>query len=138
MSGLQTGPLPVLTSLNHVRSQRIPLHITQDRQIVFIRLNWERLESTLLDMPAAFVVPMITTNVRRHEPLHPATQVSIFTQPQQQVEMVCHETIPGQPHWDLFVSLPHQTHKRSEVIILVKDVTATIAPIQDMVNKPTS
>jgi hypothetical protein len=58
--------------------------------------------------------------------------------PQQQVEMVCHQTIPGQPHRYLFVSLPHQVHKRGEVIILMKDIAAAIAPIQDMVNKPTS
>jgi hypothetical protein len=58
--------------------------------------------------------------------------------PQQQVEMVCHQTIPSQPHRHFFVSLPHQVHKRSEVVIFMKDVTAAIAPIQDMVNKPTS
>jgi hypothetical protein len=34
------------------------------------------------------------------------------------------------------MSLPHQLHKRGKVIILVKDVAAAIAPIQDMVNKP--
>jgi len=58
--------------------------------------------------------------------------------PQQQVEMVCHETKTGQPHRHFFVSLPHQIHKRREVILLVKDVAAAIAPIQDMINKPTS
>ena len=36
------------------------------------------------------------------------------------------------------MSLPHQTHKRGEVIIFMKNVTATLAPVQDMVNKPTS
>jgi hypothetical protein len=57
--------------------------------------------------------------------------------PQQQVEVVFHETIPSQPHRHFFVSLPH-THKRGEVIILMKDITASIAPVQDMVNGPTS
>ena len=37
----------------------------------------------------------------------------------------------------LFMSLLHQVHKRGKVIILVKDVAVAIAPIQDMVNKPT-
>ena len=91
---LQAGPLPVLTALDHVRSQRIPLHVTQHREIVLIGLNGKRFESSLSDVAAAFVVPMVTTNMRRHEPLHPATEVSIFMRPQQQVEMDCHQTKP--------------------------------------------
>jgi len=133
---LQAGSLPVLTALDHVRSQRIPLHITQYRQRVFVGLDGKRFESPLPDMAAAFLVPMITANMRRHEPLHPATEVSTFMRPQQQVEMVYQQTKASQPHRYLFVSLPHQVHKRGEVIILMKDVA--IAPVQDMVNKPTS
>jgi len=52
--------------------------------------------------------------------------------------MICHQTKPGQPHRHFLVGLPHQVHKRGEVVILVKDVTAAIAPVQDMVNKTTS
>jgi hypothetical protein len=58
--------------------------------------------------------------------------------PQQKVEMVCHQTKTCQPHQQLLVSLPHQVYKRVEVIIFVEDVTAAIAAIQDIVNKPTS
>ena len=89
-------------------------------------------------MPAVFVVPMITPDVRRHEPLHPAAQVSILMRPQQQMKMVCHQTKPRQPHRHLLVSLQHQVDKRGEVVILVKDVTLAIAPVQDMVNKTAS
>jgi hypothetical protein len=39
---LQGRPLPVLTPLDHVRSQRNPLHLTQHRQIVFIGLHSKR------------------------------------------------------------------------------------------------
>ena len=85
---LQARPLRVLTPLDHVRSQRIPLYITQHRQIVFIGLHRKRFESPLPDMPAAFIMSMITANVRRHEPLHPANEVSILMRPQQQVEIV--------------------------------------------------
>ena len=42
-----------------MRSQWIPLHITQHRQIVFIGLDGKRFESPLPDMAAAFVVPMV-------------------------------------------------------------------------------
>ena len=48
------------------RSQRIPLHIAQHRQRVFIGLDGKRFESPVPDMAAAFVVPIITSNVRRH------------------------------------------------------------------------
>lgn len=58
--------------------------------------------------------------------------------PQQQVEMVCHQTKPGQPHRYFLMSFPHQLHKRGEVAILVEDITAAIAPVEDMVNKTTS
>jgi len=79
-------------------------------------------------MPAAFVVAMITADMRHHEPPHPAAQVSILTRPQQQMKRVCHQTIPCQPHRHLLVSLPQQVHERSEVVICVKDVTPAIAP----------
>lgn len=55
-----------------------------------------------------------------------------------QVDMACHQTIPSQPHRQFLASLPYQVYKRGEVVIFMKDVTAAIAPIQDMVNKPTS
>ena len=47
------------------------------------------------------------------------------------------QTKPSHTHRHLFMSLLHQVHKRGKVIILVKDVAVAIAPIQDMVNKPT-
>jgi hypothetical protein len=88
-------------------------------------------------MPAVFVAPMVTANVRRHEPLHPATQVSIFMRPQHRGNGLSSDK-NLQPHGNFLVSLPHQVHKRREVIMLMKDVTAAIAPVHDMVNKPTS
>ena len=33
------------------------------------------------------------------------------------------------------MSLPHQVHKRGEVVILMKDIAAAITPVQDMVKK---
>ena len=97
--------------------------------IVFIGLHRKRFESLLPGMPAAFVMPMITTNMRRHEPLHPAAQISVLMGPQQKVEMICHQTIPSHAHRHLFLSFPHQLHKRRKVLILVEDVTAAIPPI---------
>lgn len=52
--------------------------------------------------------------------------------------MVRHQTKPCQPHRRLFVSLPHQVHKRGEVVVLVKDVTEAMSPVQDMADKTTS
>ena len=87
------------------------------------------------EVPTPFVVPMITAHLRRHEPLHPATEITIFMRPQQQVKVVCHQTIPSQPHRHFLVSLRHQAHKRGEVIIVVKNIAAAIALVQDIVKK---
>ncbi len=48
--------------------------------------------------------------------------------------MVGHEAIASQSHRDFFMSLSDEVHKCRKVIVLVKDVAATIAPIQDMVD----
>ena len=55
-----------------------------------------------------------------------------------QVKMFCHQTKPGQPHRYFLVSFLHQVHKCGEVVILVKDVTAAIAPVQEVASKATS
>lgn len=34
------------------------------------------------------------------------------------------------------MSLPHQVHNRGEVVILMKDIAAAIAPVQDTAKKP--
>ena len=52
------------------------------------------------------------------------------------VARICRQT--QSPASALFVSIPYQTHKRSEVIIIMKDDAAAIAPVQDIVNKPNS
>ena len=52
--------------------------------------------------------------------------------------MACQQTKPGQPHWHLLVSLPHQVHKRGKIVIFVEDIAAAIAPVQDMINKTTA
>jgi hypothetical protein len=54
------------------------------------------------------------------------------------MKMVRDETKTCQLHRHLLVSLSHKIQKRRKVIVFVKDVTAAIAPVQDMVNKPTS
>ena len=48
--------------------------------------------------------------------------------------MVCHQTKPRQPHRHFFLSLPHETNEGSEIVLVVEDIAATIAPVQDMVN----
>ena len=52
--------------------------------------------------------------------------------------MVFHQTKTGQPHGHFLVSLPHQVHKCGEVVILMEDVVASIAPVKDVANKATS
>jgi hypothetical protein len=35
------------------------------------------------------------------------------------------------------MSLAHQVHERGEVVVLVKHASMAIAPVEDMVDKPT-
>jgi len=55
--------------------------------------------------------------------------------PQEQMEMVCHQTKPRQPHRHLLVSLPHQVHKRGKIVICVKNVAAAIEMIGALLSR---
>ena len=46
-------------------------------------------------------MPMITTNMRSHQPLHPFTQVTILARPSYQVKMIGHLVLWPQDDGDL-------------------------------------
>ena len=57
-----------------------------------IALNGKRLEASLPDMTAA----VIAADMRRHQPLQPTAQVTIFVQPEKQMEMVIQQAVTDQ------------------------------------------
>jgi len=50
------------------------------------------------------------------------------------MKMVGHEAIADQAHWNPLVCLTHQPDKRGEVLVLVKNIRATIPAIEDMID----
>ncbi len=69
---------------------------------------------------------------------HAAAHFAVDQGTQNRIIVIGHQTISGQPHGCLFVSLPHQAYKRGEILIVVKGIAAIIAPVLGMVNKLTS
>jgi hypothetical protein len=104
---------------------------------VVVVLNGKRLESPLPDMTAAVVVPMVAADVRRHQPLHPTAQITIFVRPEQKVEMVVQQAVPDQSHANFVVCLPHQIDEGKKIFRLVKNVIAGIPTVQNVIQKPT-
>ena len=104
---------------------------------MFIILNLKRVEASLEDVTTSVVGPMIPSYMRGHQPLNPATQVAIALWPEFQVKMIVHQAIPDQSHLCLFVSLMHKSHKGREVLVLMKNVSPTIAPVKDVIHKST-
>src|SRR5262249_9953478 len=70
---------------------RIALDVSQHRQQVVVLLDRKGLETPLPHMAARGVVFVITANVSREQPLHPAAQIAVFVRPQDQMEVVGHE-----------------------------------------------
>ena len=102
----QRRPPPVLRTTHQPGTQRVPLHVSQQkpqrvRPLQHARglpahrrpppLHRERLEPPLPDVPAAAVATMIPPNVRGHQPLHPRRQVPVGPRPDHEVEVVGHE-----------------------------------------------
>ncbi len=94
----QARPGPILGTLHQVGSQRVSFDVTQDREEVLILLNRERLESSLPYVAARMIVLVVTPHVRGHEPLHPLAQLAILPRPNNQVEVVRHQTVGQEAH----------------------------------------
>jgi hypothetical protein len=56
------------------------------------------LESSLPDMAAVVVVTQITTDMSRHQPVHPTTEVAIAMWPENEMEVVGHQAVGDDPH----------------------------------------
>jgi hypothetical protein len=95
------------------------------------------LNRPLPDMTTAVIVTMVAADVRRHQPLHPTAQITIFVRPEKQVEMVIQQAVSDQSHANFVVCLPHQIGKRQKIVRLAKNVVAGISTVQNAIQKPT-
>lgn len=75
--------------------------------------------------------------MRRHQPLHPPTQVAIPVRPQHQVKVIRHQAEPGHSQRQPLTRLTNQIQKRLIVFSLVKDLRPLIASIDSVIAIPT-
>ena len=108
---------------------------TQDGQVMLIILNGKGLKSSLPYVTTPLVVQMIPTHVSGHQPLHPPTQITISMGPEHEMKMVGHQAVADQSDWNLFVSLLHQRHEGSVVVIVMKNISPPVAPIEHVINE---
>ena len=84
-------------------------------------------------MAAALITLMITADVGRHRPHHIRDQIAIAPRPQRRVKMVRHQTVTEETDIDSFARFAEEFEECREVAVLMKNGTATIATIEDMV-----
>ena len=104
---------------------------------MFVILDGERLEPPLPDMPRGSIVPMISADVRRHQPLHPSTQIAIAMRPQDQMEVVRHQAQTRYPQREALTRVSDQVQERLVVFGLMEDLRPPIAPIDHVIAIPT-
>ena len=101
---------------------------------MIVRLHGERFKAALPDVAAPLVMAVVMADVRRHQPLHPATEISILAWPQQQMKVIGQQAIPQQPHRNSFVGDPHDVHEASKIVRVVKYADASVATVGHLVN----
>src|SRR5580704_17398267 len=84
-------------------------------------------------MTAAPVVSVITADMRRQRPLHPAAQVAVVVRPKHQVEVIGHEAERQDPHGKPLAGSGQNGDEGFVVLVLVEDRRAVVAAVQDVV-----
>jgi hypothetical protein len=100
---------------------------------MLVLLDGKGIEPALPHMAARIVPPVIPSDMRRQQPVHPSTQVPIVMRPEHKVEMIRHETIRQESHGHSLTGLPQQTDEGLIIPIRMKDVGPAIAAIDDVV-----
>lgn len=129
----QAGPGPVLGFLDQASSKGIPLNVADDRSEIIVFLDRERFESALPHVTAGMVVPVVATNMRGHQPLHPGAEVTIADRPDNQVKMVGHQTVTNDAYWSTLAGQFDQLDEGGVVGWLVENLSAGVTAIEDVV-----
>ena len=104
---------------------------------MIVVLDWKCLETPLPDMAAGAEMTVVATHVRSHQPLHPPTEVSVFIPPRQQVKMIGHQAVAGQPYRNSLVSFAHQRDESEKVVWFMEDIATPVPAIENVINKST-
>jgi hypothetical protein len=127
---------PVLRTRHQAGAKGISLDVSDDRKQMPVVLDRERLETTLPHVTAMAVMLQVSPHVRRHQPLHPARQVSIPMGHDNQVKMVPHQAVGYKPHRYSQRRLTHRLEEGAVIRRLVENLGPRASSIQHMLKIP--
>jgi hypothetical protein len=87
-----------LSPFDQAGPKRVSLDITNHKAEMLIIEDGKGLESPLPDMAAMMIVAQVTTNMSRHQPMHPAAEIPVAMWPENEMEVVWHQAIGDDPH----------------------------------------
>jgi hypothetical protein len=100
---------------------------------MFVFLDGEGAEATLLNVAAAMIVFMVAANVGSEQPHHVSVPIAVAARPEGEVGMVGHQARGEQTHGCPLPCLAQQLDEGGVIAVVVEDGAATIAAIEDMV-----
>lgn len=100
-----------------------------------IAIDRKGLESSLPHVAGGAIAPMVTAHMGGQQPLKVTRQVLTGSWPKHQMKMIGHETETQHAHRHTPGSIVQQIEKGAVVRVVVKDLPAGIATVQDVVTK---
>jgi hypothetical protein len=126
--------------LRQIRAQGIALEITQNGEQVLVYLDREGFEAPLPDMAvtAGMIMPMMTTDMRGHEPHRLIAQIIVVPRPNHQMKMVGHQAIRQRPNRRSFLRLFQRLDESGEFGVFAESGFSSVAPIKHVIAIPGS
>lgn len=133
----EARPSPQTRVSHQARAQGVSFNVTQHVVQVHIRLDQEILEPPLIEMPMTGgpVMLMMSPNMHIHRALHVRRKITALAGPQDQMKVIRHEAHRQDPHRHLVEGLAKNVHECGVILGFVEDRLATIAAIQDVMNR---
>jgi len=130
---------PILRVCNPLRTQRVPLDITAQRQKMPVILTHKRLKPPLINLPApdAAAVLQLPPNVRDRQPLHESRKLSVHPRDQHEVPVIRHDSIRQHYHRRVIQHVAEAAEKREVILLMPKQIHPPNAAIKDMVDQTT-
>ena len=100
---------------------------------MLVLLDGEGFEAALPDVAAAPVTLAVAMHVGRQEPLHPGAEVVVAPRPEDEVEVIGHQTKADQPHRHAGAGLTEEPDEAMVVVGVVKDLGPAVATIEGVV-----
>ena len=134
---VQAAPWPVFGSLDQVCPQGVPLDVATGREQVLVALHRERLETALVDVPAAPAVAVRVPALRvgQRQPADKPREFAVPARPDDQMPVVGHHAIGQQPCPLALDSLLQNPLKGLVVTVVLEDGHAGVGTIEDVIDQ---